>query len=75
MLSVNACEESALCVTESAMNNGGISTSLNRAGRALDRIERALERRERSAGTDEALRAKVREAVAELDALISEASS
>ena len=55
------------------MNDGGVSASLDRAQRALDRIERALANRPKPHGRDDALRAKVREAVAELDALISEA--
>ena len=55
------------------MHDGGISASLDRSSRALDRIERALSNREQNNGRDEALRAKVREAVAELDALIGEA--
>ena len=55
------------------MNDGGVSASLDRAQRALDRIEHALANRPKPHGRDDALRAKVREAVAELDALISEA--
>ncbi|MFL6734842.1 MAG: hypothetical protein ACJ8EY_09105 [Sphingomicrobium sp.] len=56
------------------MDDGGISASMDRAQRALDRIERALAQRQQNPGRDEALRAKVREAVAELDALIGEAA-
>lgn len=56
------------------MDQGGVSTSLDRAQRALERIERALSSRKPDSGRDEALRSKVREAVAELDALIREAS-
>ena len=52
------------------MNDGGISASLDRAARALERIERALAGQRVSSGRDDALRAKVREAVAELDQLI-----
>lgn len=52
------------------MDDGGLSAGLDRAERALGRIERALADRKQSSGRDEALRAKVREAVAELDQLI-----
>ena len=70
---VNACPRSPLCLVAATMNDGGVSASLDRAQRALDRIERALANRPKVDGRDEALRAKVREAVAELDALIREA--
>ena len=70
---VNACPRSPLCLVAGTMNDGGVSASLDRAQRALDRIERALANRPKVDGRDEALRAKVREAVAELDALIREA--
>jgi hypothetical protein len=56
------------------MDEGRISTALDRAERALERIERALHERRGFASRDERLRAKVREAVAELDQLIREAS-
>ena len=56
------------------MDDGGLSAALARAESALGRIERALAQRERNSGRDEALRAKVREAVAELDQLIRQAS-
>ena len=52
------------------MTDGGVATALERAGRALDRIERALEEQRRKPARDEQLRAKVREAIAELDELI-----
>jgi hypothetical protein len=51
-----------------------LSTALDRAERALQRIEQALAHRQPSHGRDEELRAKVREAVAELDQLIKEAA-
>ena len=70
---VNACPRSPLCLVAGTMNDGGVSASLDRAQRALDRVERALANRPKVEGRDEALRAKVREAVAELDALIREA--
>ena len=56
------------------MDDGGLSSALDRAERALGRIERALSERKQAGGRDEALRAKVREAVAELDQLIREVS-
>jgi hypothetical protein len=56
------------------MDDGGLSAALDRAERALQRIERALENREAASSRDDALRTKVREAVAELDQLIREAA-
>ena len=57
------------------MNDGGLSEALDRAERALGRIERALSERKQSDGRDDALRERVREAVAELDELIREAGA
>lgn len=56
------------------MDDGGLSSALDRAERALERIERATSAGGSTRGRDEELRAKVREAVAELDQLIREAS-
>jgi hypothetical protein len=56
------------------MDDGGLSAALDRAERALLRIERAVANRQPPSGRDEQLRAKVREAVAELDQLIREAA-
>ena len=56
------------------MDDGGLSAALDRAERALQRIEQALGRRKLDGGRDDELRAKVREAVAELDQLIREAA-
>ncbi len=56
------------------MDDGGLSTALDRAERALARVERALSQRQLSSGRDGELRARVREAVAELDQLINQAS-
>ena len=56
------------------MDDGGYSSALDRAAQALQRIERALAAREPTPARDEALRSKVREAVAELDQLIREAA-
>jgi ElaB/YqjD/DUF883 family membrane-anchored ribosome-binding protein len=56
------------------MDDGGLSAALDRAERALARIERALAERKPDIGRDDELRARVREAVAELDQLIREAA-
>jgi hypothetical protein len=56
------------------MDDGGLGPILDRAERALQRIERALASRQPAPARDEALRSKVREAVAELDLLIREAA-
>jgi hypothetical protein len=60
--------------SELEMDNGELPEALNRAERALQRIERALANRRPVESRDEELRAKVREAVAELDQLIREAA-
>ena len=60
--------------SEREMDDGGLSKSLDRAERALQRIERALANRQPVEIRDDELRAKVREAVAELDQLIREAA-
>ena len=57
------------------MDDGGISSALDRAGQALQRIESALAARQPSSALDEELRAKVREVVEELDVLIREAAA
>ena len=56
------------------MDDSGLSQALDRAERALKRIEYALADRQPASRVDEELRAKVREAVAELDQLIREAA-
>jgi hypothetical protein len=56
------------------MDDSGLSQALDRAERALKRIEYALADRPAANQGDEQLRAKVREAVAELDQLIREAA-
>ena len=56
------------------MDDGGLTSALERAERALDRIDRALSSRQTDDSRDEALRTRVREAVAELDQLIREAA-
>ena len=56
------------------MDDSGLSDALGRAERALKRIEYALAERQPATRPDEDLRAKVREAVAELDQLIREAA-
>ncbi len=55
------------------MDDGGLSTALDRAEHALARIERALAQRQPASGRDDALRAKVRDAISELDQLIRQA--
>jgi hypothetical protein len=54
--------------------DSGLSQALDRAERALQRIEQAIANRAQGGGRDEELRAKVRDAVAELDQLIREAA-
>jgi len=56
------------------MDDSGLSEALDRVERALKRIEYALADRRPAPQADEELRAKVREAVAELDQLIREAA-
>jgi len=57
------------------MDDGGLSASLDRAERALQRIERALADRSPAPARDDELRARVRDVVEELDALIREAAA
>ena len=57
------------------MDEGALSTALDRAERALQRIERAVANRAPPQGRDEQLRARVREVVEELDELIREAAA
>jgi hypothetical protein len=57
------------------MDDGELSSALNRAERALQRIEHALAGRQFTAVRDEELRARVREVVTELDELIREAAA
>ena len=56
------------------MDDSGLISALERAEQALGRIDRAIAGRRQDEGRDEALRSKVREAVAELDQLIREAA-
>jgi ElaB/YqjD/DUF883 family membrane-anchored ribosome-binding protein len=57
------------------MDDGALSSALDRAERALQRIERALTDRQPVSARDDELRAKVREVVEELDELIREAAA
>jgi hypothetical protein len=59
------------------MDDGGLSSALERAEKALDRIEQALSNRPSAPAEsrDEELRAKVREVVEELDVLIREVAA
>ena len=56
------------------MDEGRLTIALERAERALSRIERAIAQQSRESGRDEQLRARVREAVQDLDRLIREAA-
>jgi len=57
------------------MDESELTMALERADRALERIERALARKQGNGGRDDALRARVREVVEELDELIREAAA
>lgn len=57
------------------MDEAALSLALDRAERALGRIESSLASRKPVSSRDEELRAKVREAVSELDQLIREAAN
>jgi hypothetical protein len=52
------------------MDEGRLASALDRVESALGRIERAIAQVSRPSGKDEELRARVREAVAELDQII-----
>jgi hypothetical protein len=58
-----------------SMDEGQLSSALDRAERALQRIERTLASRKPAPPRDEQLRAKVREVVNELDELIRQAAA
>jgi len=57
------------------MDEGRLTSALDRAERAILRIERAISQPKQSEGRDDELRARVREAVAELDQLIRAAEN
>jgi hypothetical protein len=57
------------------MDEGRLTAALDRAERAILRIERAVSQPNRSSRRDEELRARVREAVAELDQIIRQAET
>ena len=57
------------------MDDARLSDALERTERAILRIERAVSERRPASRNDDQLRAKVREAVAELDSLIREAAN
>ena len=57
------------------MDDARLSDALERSERAILRIERAVSERRPASRNDDRLRAKVREAVAELDSLIREAAN
>ena len=52
------------------MDEGRLTSALDRVEQALARIERAIPQVSHAGGKDEELRARVREAVAELDQII-----
>ena len=52
------------------MDEGRLTSALDRAERALARIERTISDTRGASNRDEELRARVREAVAELDQII-----
>ena len=52
------------------MDEGRLTSALERAERAILRIERAISEPKPQGGRDDQLRARVREAVAELDQII-----
>ncbi|GAA4758754.1 hypothetical protein GCM10023264_29000 [Sphingomonas daechungensis] len=52
------------------MEESRLNTALDRVERALARIEQSVPKLSRPTGKDDALRARVREAVAELDQII-----
>ena len=54
------------------MSNTPLEEAMDRAERALLRIERAIERGNMDDNKDQALRAKVADALAELDVIIRE---
>jgi hypothetical protein len=58
-----------------AMDENRLTSALERAERAILRIERAISEPRQSGGRDDNLRARVREAVAELDQIIRQAET
>ena len=52
------------------MDEGRLTSALDRVEQALARVERAIPQVSQAGGKDEELRARVREAVAELDQII-----
>lgn len=57
------------------MDEGRLTSALDRAERAILRIERTISQPKRAESRDDELRARVREAVAELDQLIRAAEN
>jgi hypothetical protein len=55
------------------MDAAGLTSALDRAERAIERIERGLERTRSGTGREQQLRARVAEAIGELDQKIREA--
>ena len=68
-----SCRTGLSFVAKLLMDEGRLNSALDRAERALARIEQAIPQINRTGGAggkDEELRARVREAVAELDQII-----
>jgi hypothetical protein len=57
------------------MDEGRLTSALDRVERAILRIEHAVSQPKKQNGRDEELRAKVRDAVAELDQIIRQAEN
>jgi hypothetical protein len=57
------------------MDAAGLASALDRAERAIERIERGLANGRSGPGREEQLRARVAEAIGELDQLIREAEA
>jgi hypothetical protein len=57
------------------MDAAGLASALERAERAIERIERALANPRSGSGRDEQMRARVAEAIGELDQLIRNAEA
>ena len=67
--------ETRFVLSAKFMDEGRLTSALDRAERAILRIERAISQPKRPEGRDDDLRARVREAVAELDQLIRAAEN
>jgi hypothetical protein len=57
------------------MDAAGLASALDRAERAIERIERGLENRRSGPAREQQLRARVAEAIGQLDQMIREAEA